>query len=309
PERADEIIPVLDLNDVMAPNRVWEAAFEVATDFHTQQGHLDVPSLHLHDGFFHLGWWIGTQRSMRKNGLLLPERIAALDTLGMIWEHPPHSIERKLLIARDYVTRHGHLAPQWAEHHQGLHLGRWLAERRKEANTRRLPYCYHRALNEIYPWWNAKGRAEWKRTYARAHAAARDSTLIFPDPHQPPGTAHHLTQWLAQQIDNLHKLEAYQHHLLGDLPIEHPLALLLRRPRGASQRAFARGLQAAYAYRRRHHHLDVPYNYTCEDAAAFALGRWLAEKRRFPQALSREQLDALEALDMRWISRRRHRTP
>lgn len=29
----------------------------------------------------------------------------------MIWEHPPHSIERKLLIARDYVTRHGHLAP------------------------------------------------------------------------------------------------------------------------------------------------------------------------------------------------------
>ncbi|WP_225988471.1 helicase associated domain-containing protein [Streptomyces lincolnensis] len=98
-------------------------------------------------------------------------------------------------------------------------------------------------------------------------------------------------------------------HLLGDLPIEHPLALLLRRPRGASQRAFARGLQAAYAYHRRHHHLDVPYNYTCEDAAAFALGRWLAEKRRFPQALSREQLDALEALDMRWISRRRHRTP
>ena len=99
----------------------------------------------------------------------------------------------------------------------------------------------------------------------------------------------------------------YQRHLMGDLPIEHPLALLLRRPRGASQRAFARGLKAAYAYRCRHHHLDVPYNYTCEDG--FALGRWLAEKRRFPQALSREQLDALEALDMRWISRHRHRTP
>ncbi|GHE71554.1 helicase [Streptomyces capitiformicae] len=309
PERADEIIPVLDLNDVMAPNRVWEGAFDVATDFRTQHGHLDVPSLHLHDGFFYLGWWIGVQRSMRKNGLLLPERIAALDTLGMIWEHPPHSIERKLLIARDYVTRHGHLAPQWAEHHQGMHLGRWLAERRKEANARRLPHCYHRALNEIYPWWNAKGRAEWKRTYARAHTAARDNTLIFPDPRQPTGTAHQLTQWLAQQIDNLDKLEPYQHHLLGDLPIEHPLALLLRRPRGASQWAFARGLQAAYAYRRRHHHLDVPYNYTCADGPAFALGRWLAEKRRVPQTLSREQLDALEALDMRWTSRHRHSTP
>ncbi|GAA0684000.1 Helicase associated domain protein [Streptomyces thermocarboxydus] len=307
PERADEIIPVLDLNDVMAPNRVWEAAFEVATDFYLQNGHLDVPSRYLHDGRFYLGWWIGAQRSMRKNGLLLPERIAALDTLGMIWEHPPHSIERKLLIARDYVTRHGHLAPRWVEHHQGLHLGRWLADSRKEANTRRLPHCYQRALNEIYPWWNTKGRAEWKRTYARAHAAARDKTLIFPGPHQLTGAAPVLTQWLAEQIDNLAGLEDYQRHLMGDLPIEHPLALLLRRPRGFSQRAFARGLKAAYAYRCRHQHLDVPYNYTCEDG--FALGRWLAEKRRFPQALSREQLDALEALDMRWISRHRHRTP
>lgn len=308
PERADEIIPVLDLNDVMAPNQVWEAAFDIAADFHTQHGHLNVPSLHL-QGRFHLGWWIGSQRSMRKNGLLRPERIEALDTLDMIWEHPPHSIERKLLIARDYVTRHGHLAPQWAEHHQGLHLGRWLADRRKEANTRRLPYCYQRALNEIYPWWNAKGKAEWKRTYARAHDAARDSTLIFPDPHQLTGTTHQLTHWLAQQIDNLDQLEPYQHHLLGDLPIEHPLALLLRRPRGTSQWAFARGLQAAYAYRRRHHHLDVPHSYTCEVSPAFALGRWIAEKRRAPQTLSREQLDALEALDMRWTSRHRHSTP
>ncbi|MFJ8086303.1 Helicase associated domain protein [Streptomyces sp. NPDC096205] len=308
PERADEIIPVLDLNDVMAPNRVWEAAFEVAANFHTQHGHLDVPSLHIH-GRFHLGWWTGVQRSMRKNGLLLPERIAALDTLDMIWEHPPHSIERKLLIARDYVTRHGHLAPRWAEHHQGMHLGRWLADRRKEVTTRRLPYCYQRALNEIYPWWNAKGKAEWKRTYARAHTAARDNTLIFPSPHQLTAAASPLTQWLAQQIDSLDKLEPYQHHLLGDLPIEHPLALLLRRPRGASQWAFARGLRAAYTYRRRHHHLDVPHNYTCQDGPAFALGRWIAEKRRAPQTLSREQLDALEALDMRWTARHRHSTP
>lgn len=134
------------------------------------------------------------------------------------WEHPPHSIERKLLIARDYVTRHGHL-PRWAEHHQGLHLSRWLAERRKEANTRRPPHCYQRALNEIYPWWNAKGKAEWKRTYACARAAARDNTLIFPSPHQLTGTVPPLTQWLTQQIDNLDRLEPCQHHLLGDLPM------------------------------------------------------------------------------------------
>ncbi|MFC7512705.1 hypothetical protein ACFQV4_30700 [Streptomyces thermocarboxydus] len=31
-----------------------------------------------------------------------------------------------------------------------------------------------------------------------------------------------LTQWLAEQIDNLAGLEDYQRHLMGDLPIEHP---------------------------------------------------------------------------------------
>ncbi|MET8861174.1 Helicase associated domain protein, partial [Streptomyces sp. NPDC004579] len=304
PERADEIIPVLDLNDVMAPNRVWEIGFEIATDFHARHGHLDVPSRYLHNGYFYLGWWIGMQRSLRINGMLLPERIAALDTLDMIWEHPPHSIECKLLIARDYVRRHGHLAPRYTEHHQGLHLGRWLAERRKEARTRSLPHCYQRALNEIYPWWNAPGKAEWRRTYARIHAAARDNTLVFPGPRQLSNTAPELTRWLAQQIDNYARLEPYQHHLLGELPVEHPLALLLRRPSGASQHAFARGLRAAYAYRRHHHHLDIPYSHICEDPPGFALGRWIAEKRRAPHRLTREQLDALEALDMRWSAHR-----
>ncbi|MFE7314237.1 Helicase associated domain protein [Streptomyces sp. NPDC057555] len=308
PERADEIIPLLSLNDVMAPNRVWGAAFEIAQSYHAEHGHLDVPSLYLHDDRFYLGWWIGVQRSMRKNNLLLPERITMLDTLGMIWEHPPHSIEHKLLIARDYTARHGHLAPRWNERHAGLHLGRWLANRRREARTHTLPYCYQRALNEIYPWWDAKGSAEWKRTYAQARTAAHTNTLTFPDPTTLTDTDPPLTHWLATQIEALPKLQDYQHHLLGDLNLEHPLALLLRRPRGASQWAFAKGLRAAYSYRRLHHHLDVPCGYTCTDGTAFPLGRWLAEKRRAPQHLTQAQLHALEALDMRWTPRQRHST-
>ncbi|MEU7109761.1 helicase associated domain-containing protein [Streptomyces stramineus] len=82
------------------------------------------------------------------------------------------------------------------------------------------------------------------------------------------------------------------------------MALLLRRPRGTSQWAFARGLRAAYLYRHHHHHLDVPYGYSCEDGSSFPLGRWIADKRRAPQHLTQEQLHALEALDMRWTLRR-----
>jgi hypothetical protein len=231
--------------------------------------------------------------------MLLPERINALDTLGMRWDHPPHSIERKLQVARDYMNRNGHLAPAAHERHSGLHLGRWLADRRREARNRTLPTCYQRALGEIYPWWSEPWPPTWKRTYAHALAAARKGELAFPSLR--PHAEHPLTRWLDEQINNLAKLGDTRHNLLGALPLTHPLALLLRRPRGASEWAFARGLRAARTFRREYQHLDVPSWYRCAlDGVDFQLGRWIAERRRDPGALSREQLDALEALDMRW---------
>ncbi|MEV6012297.1 Helicase associated domain protein [Streptomyces sp. NPDC051976] len=305
PERADEIIPLLGLTHASPPNKVWEHGFESAERFHAEHGHLDVPSRHLGADRFYLGWWIGQQRSLRQNHMLLPERINALDTLGMTWEHPRHSIEYTLQVAREYTARHGHLAPRTDERHGGIHLGRWVAERRKEARERTLPFCYHRALNEIYPWWNARWHSSWNRAYTKALAAARKGDLAFPD-LRPDGDDSPLTRWLDQQIDALPSLHPNQHNLLGALPLQHPLALLLRRPRGASEWAFARGLRAARTFWRAHQHLDVPFAYACrQDGPRFLLGRWIADKRRAPGALTREQLDALQALDMRWLPRPR----
>lgn len=310
PERADEIIPLLSLTHAAPPNKVWERGFESAERFHAEHGHLDVPSRYLGTDRFYLGWWIGQQRSLRQNHMLLPERISALDTLGMTWEHPRHSIEYTLQLARDYAAHHGHLAPRTDERHRGIRLGRWIAERRKEARERTLPFCYHRALNEIYPWWNARWSSSWNRAYTEALAAARSGDLTFPDlrPDQEDST---LTRWLDAQIDAFGNLQADQQNLLGALPFDHPLALLLRRPRGAAEFAFVRGLRAARAFWRGHQHLNVPTNHiTSEHGRSFRLGDWISEKRRNPQRLSQEQLDALHALDMRWIPRQqrfRHR--
>ncbi|MET7312073.1 helicase associated domain-containing protein [Streptomyces sp. NPDC005134] len=81
---------------------------------------------------------------------------------------------------------------------------------------------------------------------------------------------------------------------------------MLRRPRGAAEWAFARGLRAARTFWRAHQHLDVPYQRTCsQEGAFFPLGRWISEKRREPGRTTREQLGALEALDMRWLPRQR----
>ncbi|WTA49488.1 Helicase associated domain protein [Kitasatospora purpeofusca] len=308
PERADEILQFLDLSDTPAPNQLWDYGFASAERFRRAHGHLNVPSRYLGPDRFYLGWWIGQQRSLRLNAMLLPDRISTLDTLGMLWEHPPRSIERKLQVARDYMSRNGHLALAEHERHGGLHLGRWLADRRREVRDRTLPVCYQRALGEIYPWWSEPWPPAWKRTYAQALAAARKGDLAFPT-LRPQSDHDPLTRWLDDQIDNLAKLGDTRHNLLGALPFTHPLALLLRRPRGAAEWAFARGLRAARTFRRNHQHLDVPSWYRCAlDGTDFQLGRWISERRRDPGALSREQLDALEALNMRWTSRWRPRT-
>ncbi|MEB8342559.1 DEAD/DEAH box helicase [Streptomyces endophyticus] len=301
PERVDEILAVLGLNHVEAPNEVWELGFEEAQRYYDEHGDLNVASRYLSKGRFHTGWWLGQQRSLNCNRMLLPERFKRLSALGMTWEHPPHSIEYKLDIARDYTTRHGHLAPRTHEHHAGIALGRHVADWRREVRHRTLPDCYRRALNDIYPWWDARWKQDWKRTYAAALTAARRGELAFPD-LSPDSDDTPLTNWLDQQIDKLGRLTSIQHNLLGALPISHPLALLLRPPRGRNELAFARGLRAARTFWRQNQHLDVPRDHiSYQDSGPIRLGNWIHERRHNPAQLTDEQIEALQALDMRWI--------
>ncbi|WP_179084410.1 DEAD/DEAH box helicase [Streptomyces rectiverticillatus] len=302
PLRADELIDLLHPKHTPAPNQIWDAAYEHAQAFHTRHGHLNVPDRHRTDDGFYLGWWLGTQRSLNQHGMLLPERADALNLLDMPWEHSRTSIEFTLDVARDYVARHGHLVPAQDESHRSIPLGARLSRLRAEADRRELPYCYHRALTEIYPWWNSHWdkTGRWRRTYAAVLAAARRNTVPFPD-HGPEQAENPYSEWLADQIAALPRLTTTQHELLGQIPLRHPLAYLLRRPRGYSAWAFHKGLREAYLFRRARQHLAVPATYRGNDQGdPLLLRRWLSERRRNVTRLTTQQIDALQALDMRW---------
>ncbi|MGV9843402.1 Helicase associated domain protein [Streptomyces fungicidicus] len=302
PERADELVPLLSLYAEDPHNCIWEFGLESARRYRQQHGNLKVPSSYCGPDRFYLGWWLGNQRSLRMNHSLKPERFEALDALGMSWEHPRTSIEYRLDIARAYHAQHGHLVPVPGERFRGMDFGRWINTCRNKARRGQLPYCYQRALTEIYPWWDAgwDKHGHWRRIYARALAAVRRGELAFPD-LAPDSDDRPLEHWLDQQLHVLPSLSSAQHNLLGALPLHHPLALLLRPPRSQSERAFAHGLRHAHAYWRAHQHLNVPYDHVVWDrGSSFRLGEWVSDKRLRPYRLSREQLDALEALDMRW---------
>ncbi|AJT61699.1 hypothetical protein T261_0006 [Streptomyces lydicus] len=57
PEHVDEVLAVLGLGHVDAPNQLWEMGFEQAQHYHAEHGDLDVASRHKTSDRFYLGWW------------------------------------------------------------------------------------------------------------------------------------------------------------------------------------------------------------------------------------------------------------
>ncbi|MFF2789811.1 helicase associated domain-containing protein [Streptomyces sp. NPDC058049] len=78
---------------------------------------------------------------------------------------------------------------------------------------------------------------------------------------------------------------------------EKPCDVELRRRR----QDWRRGAEAAYRYRQREEHLDVPYEHV-ETVGAFPLGRWLSDQRRAYRAgtMTGERAAELEKLGIVW---------
>ncbi|WGD44736.1 helicase associated domain-containing protein [Streptomyces cathayae] len=111
PHRAAEVNRTLKLlTHKPRNNAFWDNGWHAARAFHSQHGHLNVPSEHVTRNGLALGQWIGQQRSLYAAGALPIERIAALTSLGISWPHPPESFEHHLNRAAASATRHGTLA-------------------------------------------------------------------------------------------------------------------------------------------------------------------------------------------------------
>ncbi|WP_407986258.1 DEAD/DEAH box helicase [Kitasatospora sp. CMC57] len=299
PERAEEIAPLLGLRTMDPHPDQWLTGLEAAARYQQQQGHLNVDSDYVDDDGFHLGWWIGHQRSLKQVGNLQPERVTALAVYGMRWSHPSTSTEHRLHLARAYAGQNGHLLPEPTDTFRGQPLGAWLAEQRHKHNAGTLPDDYQCTLQGIDPWWNPRWPHEWQRTYARALTAARNDRLAAPVT-RAQADANDLTRWLDQQFDLFPTLHLGQRDQLGGLLEGDPLAIGLRRPRSTRERDFAQALRSARRFRRDHHHLDVPADHI-DRRHRVHLGWFIACMRNDVARLNREEINALEALGMEWI--------
>ena len=145
---------------------MWWEGYGHARAYANEHGHLDVPSTYTTADGFGLGRWILNARQHRRKGWLRPERIEALERLGMIWNTRHRTWERFIAELKAYRERTGHtLVPQNYVAPSGYRLGSQV----NVARTRpyRIPTQVHATLDEMGMVWNARD-ALWQSLFDAA---------------------------------------------------------------------------------------------------------------------------------------------
>ena len=121
----------------------WERNFREAKCFYETHGQLLVSITDKRTNGIALGRWIAQLRFYRKSGIksayMTPERIAALDSIGMVWDVPDYLWAQNYNAAVRYHRLHGHLnVPKDYVDADGIRLGAWLysIRTRKEGQNR-----------------------------------------------------------------------------------------------------------------------------------------------------------------------------
>ena len=125
----------LTIRLVKSATSTWWDHYGKLVAFHDERGHTDVPKDYLTPdrSRFALGTWMANNRAAYRQKRLAPERIEALEALGVqlhagrhnaSWEHAYEQV-------RAYHAEHGNLRPPGSLRVQGVHLSGWLTRQRK----------------------------------------------------------------------------------------------------------------------------------------------------------------------------------
>ena len=128
--------------------RRWMEQYYAAERYYQEHSNLDVPVGYVTEAGIKLGKWVTTLRHTRRENRdararLTPERIAMLDSIGMLWEKPTtrakaarvsreEQWEARLECVKAYQKEHGSLnIPAKYKTKDGFWLGRWWYLQRK----------------------------------------------------------------------------------------------------------------------------------------------------------------------------------
>lgn len=138
----------------------WQQALQAARSYQQEHGHLRPPTGTTVSGV-DLPVWLRRQRTAHQRGTLPPDRVAALNELGIDWT-PGRGVadvridqawQARLDDARQYQAAHGHLRPPAGTNVNGKRLDAWLNVQRARNREGRLTPQQIAALDELGIHW------------------------------------------------------------------------------------------------------------------------------------------------------------
>ena len=276
----------------------WEKYYAAARQYWEEHGDLMVRVDYVTPDGVTLGNWIAGLRTSRKSGIrsafLVPERIAALDELGMAWDVPDYLFERNFSAALNYYRTHGDLeVPAKYVDDNGIRLGVWLSAMRQRKRLGRLTYSPEQIerLNSLGMRWTNQHNTKWENGFEHAKEYVRAKHSLLVPPSYVSSDGFKLGDWVANQREKYRagSLSDEQRVRLEEIgmPWELPSHWEVR-------------YALAERYFQENGNLNVQANYIVDGVW---LGRWLDEQKKKKDQLTPEQIERLDALGMNWTNR------
>lgn len=156
----------------------WAVYYAALYQYRQTYGNLDILAKYISPDGLQLGRFISNLRLCRASGkkslFLTPERIEALDKLGMIWEKFDYKWEMNYHACAKYYVEHGHLnIPVAYISQDGLRIGTWIRRQRrlrwdKVIGGAALTETQIQRLNEIGMVWEDTFETAWAKGYNQA---------------------------------------------------------------------------------------------------------------------------------------------
>ena len=168
---AEQIAALDELGMVWDPKEeMWNQGLAIGRAYRDQNGSINDVTRSTTYRDFPLGAWLNDRRHERRTGRLSPDRIAALDELGIDWDRSQWNWDKGIEACRDYANHNGSIAPiRTGETYDGFPIGRWVHARRQDRKNGRLSGERIHALDELGMVWDPRGKA-WQQGFAMCQA-------------------------------------------------------------------------------------------------------------------------------------------
>jgi len=141
----------------------WECNFKLLCSFYNREGHCNVPSHHMKDGF-QLGRWLNRQKKLKQQGRLENIHVNELNKLGIVWDVSREQLDSNFQLLCKFYKREGHYNVPNRHVEDGFYLGNWLSTQRKLKKKGSLDSARIARLNELGIIWDVV-RERWESTF------------------------------------------------------------------------------------------------------------------------------------------------